>query len=48
MLIGTFTRSERSEPAASVIETDGPPYGQPLPSVRSMRSPSSRDLSAVK
>ena len=38
----TVTRSSRSLLAASLTATVGPPYGQPLPSVRSSLRPSAR------
>ena len=44
----TATRSTRSLPAACAMPTCGPPYGQPLPSVRSTRRPSSRAFAAAK
>src|SRR5579871_4145135 len=47
-LAAAFTRSTRSFPDARLGEMCGPPYGHPLPSVRSMRSPSDFAVSAAK
>ena len=45
---GHSARARRAAcPAASAMPTEGPPYGQPLPSVRSTRRPSARALIAA-
>src|SRR5437762_9566905 len=45
---GTVVVTIRSAPAACVMGMCGPPKGQPLPSVTSMRRPSLRVSSAAK
>src|SRR5206468_842030 len=46
--VGNRDAVTRNIPADSATATLGPPYGQPLPSVRSKRNPSSRARPAAK